>query len=61
MRREPAGQSASGRPPSQSAKPPTEKMVAFAQRLAKDKSASLPRGYDSDFEICRRFLDQNLK
>lgn len=49
------------RAPSQSAKPPTEKMVAFAQRLAKDKSVTLPRGYDQDFEICRRFLDQNLK
>ncbi len=46
---------------SPSAKPPTEKMVAFAQRLARDKSVKLPRGYDSDFEICRRFLDQNLK
>lgn len=41
------------------AKPPTEKMVAFAERLAKDKSAKLPRGYDKDFEICRRFLDQH--
>ena len=49
------------RAPSQSAKPPTEKMVAFAQRLAKDKSVTLPQGYDADFEICRRFLDQNLK
>ena len=49
------------RAPASSAKPPTEKMVAFAQRLAKDKSVNLPRGYDADFEICRRFLDQNLK
>ena len=48
-----------GHGPSGTAKPPTEKMVAFAQRLAKDKSAKLPRGYDKDFEICRRFLDQH--
>jgi DNA topoisomerase III len=40
------------------ASPPTTKMVAFAQRLAKDKKAKLPPGYDKDFEICRRFLDQ---
>ena len=49
------------RAPAPSVKPPTEKMVAFAQRLARDKSVKLPRGYDSDFEICRRFLDQHLK
>ena len=41
------------------AKPPTERLVAFAQRLAKDKKAQLPRGYDKDFEICRKFLDQH--
>ena len=39
--------------------PPTEKMVAFAKRLATDKKAELPKGYDRDFEICRRFLDQH--
>jgi DNA topoisomerase-3 len=39
--------------------PPTSKMVAFAQRLAKDKKAKLPPGYDKDFEVCRRFLDQH--
>ena len=33
-------------------------MVAFAERLAKDKKATLPSGYAKDFEICRRFLDQ---
>ncbi len=58
---ETTGRNTYDRAPSQSAKPPTGKMVAFAQRLAKDKSVDLPRGYDSDFEICRRFLDQNLK
>jgi DNA topoisomerase III len=45
--------------PSPRASPPTSKMVAFAQRLAKDKKAALPPGYDKDFEICRRFLDQH--
>jgi hypothetical protein len=35
-------------------------MVAFAERLAKDKHASLPSGYDKDFDICRGFLDQHL-
>jgi DNA topoisomerase-3 len=45
---------ASGRPT-----PPTTRMVAFAERLAKDKRATLPSGYDKDFDICRRFLDQH--
>jgi DNA topoisomerase-3 len=39
--------------------PPTGRMVAFAKRLAKDKRAILPSGYDNDFAICRRFLDQH--
>jgi DNA topoisomerase III len=39
--------------------PPTSRMVAFAKRLAKDKRAVLPSGYDKDFDICRRFLDQH--
>ena len=39
--------------------PPTEKMVAFARRLATDKKAALPPGFDRDFEICRRFLDRH--
>jgi hypothetical protein len=34
-------------------------MVAFAERLARDKRATLPSGYDKDFNICRRFLDQH--
>jgi DNA topoisomerase-3 len=39
--------------------PPTARMVAFAERLAKDKKAKLPAGYAKDFDICRRFLDQH--
>lgn len=38
-------------------KPPTEKMIAFAQHLAKDKNAKLPKGYQKNFDVCRRFLD----
>jgi hypothetical protein len=48
------------RRPSAPASPPTSKMIAFAQRLARDKKAALPPDYDKDFDICRRFLDQNL-
>lgn len=39
--------------------PPTARMVAFAERLAQDKRAKLPPGYDRDFGVCRRFLDQH--
>jgi DNA topoisomerase III len=49
----------SQRPKSGRPTPPTSKMVAFAERLAKDKRATLPFGYDKDFDICRRFLDQH--
>jgi DNA topoisomerase III len=45
------------RPTSGRPTPPTTRMVAFAQRLARDKRATLPSGYDKDFDICRRFLD----
>jgi len=38
--------------------PPTERMVAFARRLAREKGRAPPAGYDSDFDVCRRFLDQ---
>jgi hypothetical protein len=34
-------------------------MVAFAERLAKDKKATLPSDYANDFDICRHFLDQH--
>jgi DNA topoisomerase III len=38
--------------------PPTPRMVAFAEKLARAKKATLPSGYAKDFETCRRFLDQ---
>ena len=47
------------RPTSGRPTPPATRMVAFAERLAKDKRATLPPGYDKDFDICRRFLDQH--
>jgi DNA topoisomerase III len=47
------------RPTSSRPTPPTSRMVAFAERLAKNKRATLPSGYDKDFDICRRFLDQH--
>ena len=53
------GRPESKRPTSDRPTPPTIKMVAFAERLAKDKRATLPSGYDKDFDICRRFLDQH--
>jgi len=37
--------------------PPTDKMMAFAEKLAKEKRVELPAGYAKNFEICRRFLD----
>ena len=55
-RQDPSGKP--GRPSSAHSTAPTSRMVAFAERLAKDKRAALPTGYDEDFEICRRFLDQ---
>jgi DNA topoisomerase III len=39
--------------------PPTDRMVAFAEKLAKQKRVDLPAGYAKDFEICRRFLDDH--
>jgi DNA topoisomerase III len=47
------------RPKSSRPTPPTARMVAFAERLAKDKKATLPSDYANDFDICRRFLDQH--
>jgi DNA topoisomerase-3 len=42
-----------------STSPPTTRMVAFAEKLAKDKKVGLPPGYARDFEICRRFLNDH--
>ena len=45
--------------PRASSSPPTTRMVAFAEKLAKEKKVGLPAGYAKDFEICRRFLDDH--
>jgi DNA topoisomerase-3 len=38
---------------------PTDRMVAYAEKLAKTKKLPLPPGYAKDFQACRRFLDQH--
>ena len=44
-----------------SSSPPTTRMVAFAEKLAKEKKVGLPAGYAKDFQICRRFLDDHAR
>ena len=36
-------------------------MVAYAQSLARDKEVTLPEGYERDFKVCRRFLDEHAR
>ena len=50
---------ASGTPPASKSPAPTARMVAYAQKLAKNKNLALPAGYDRDFQACRHFLDQH--
>lgn len=45
-------------PNGKSATPPTARMIAYAESLAKSKETPLPTGYDKDFQTCRQFLDQ---
>ena len=52
---------APARAPAAPSSPPTARMVAFAEKLAKEKSVGLPDGYARDFEICRRFLDDHAQ
>jgi len=59
--REPDRHAAEAGEPSARRHPPTEKMIAYAQRLARDAGARLPPGFDQDFEICRRFLDAHSR
>ena len=35
--------------------------TAAWESLARNKRVALPRGYDQDFDTCRRFLDANSK
>ncbi|CAN2534231.1 DNA+topoisomerase+3 [Methylocapsa aurea] len=43
------------------AKAPTEKMVVYAQNLARSKNVALPENYRQDFDTCRKFLDEHAK
>ncbi len=40
---------------------PTLKMIAYAERLAEQRGEKPPRGYKSNFETCKRFLDEQGK
>lgn len=42
------------------AKPPSDKQIAFAQKLAREKGLRLPEGFQQDWRICRDFIDQAL-
>lgn len=43
-----------------SAKPPSDKQIAFAQKLSREKNLRLPEGFQQDWRICRDFIDQAL-
>jgi DNA topoisomerase-3 len=38
---------------------PTERMLSYAQKLARMKGIALPPDCDRDFQACRRFLDEH--
>lgn len=38
---------------------PTDKMVSYARQLANRKRIELPFGFDADFDVCKRFLDEH--
>ena len=38
---------------------PTDKMKSFAVSLSGKLGVKLPQGYDQDFSVCRKFLDQH--
>ncbi|MEH6403782.1 MAG: DNA topoisomerase [Sneathiella sp.] len=39
---------------------PTDKMVTTAKSIAEKKNAKLPKGYATDFQACKDFLDEHL-
>ncbi len=57
-RRGKSSQAGSGAETSAAGAAPTDRMVAYAEKLAKTKKLPLPPGYAQDFQACRRFLDQ---
>jgi DNA topoisomerase-3 len=42
---------------SSSARVPTEKMISFARSLARARKVDLPEGVETDYQLCRGFLD----
>lgn len=46
--------------PEKSKREPTEKMVAAAKNAAERHSVKPPKGYDTDFDVCKAFLDEYL-
>lgn len=45
---------------SAASKAPSDKQIAYAQKLAREKKLRLPAGYQSDWRICRDFIDTAL-
>ena len=39
------------------ARPPTAKMLGLARQLARERQLALPAGVETDYGVCRRFLD----
>ncbi|WP_417794912.1 DNA topoisomerase [Terasakiella pusilla] len=39
---------------------PTPKMLEVTKKIATEKGLSLPKGYTSDFQVCKEFLDEHL-
>ena len=42
---------------SSTARVPTEKMISFARSLARARKVGLPEGVETDYQVCRSFLD----
>ena len=42
---------------SSTARMPTEKMISFARSLARARKIGLPEGLETDYQVCRSFLD----
>ena len=40
-------------------KPPSEKQIAFAEKIAEKQGVELPNGYQKDWKICKEFIESN--
>jgi DNA topoisomerase-1 len=40
-------------------KPPSEKQIAFAEKIAEKQGVELPDGYQKDWKICKEFIEAN--